>query len=98
MLFASEQTQQISAVLTSPQSSLSPSSILPTLKAQHASVLSLASSVSGLELELKSLKDDYRGIWREKTGRLVDPFRLASGGGGPGVKGVESGVRGMEIR
>jgi nucleoporin p58/p45 len=49
-----------------------------------------------LELELKSLKDEYRGIWREKTGRLVDPFRLT--GGGPGVKGVESGVRGMEIR
>ncbi|GAA5895087.1 uncharacterized protein JCM6883_002315 [Sporobolomyces salmoneus] len=87
---------QISSVLLSPQSSLSPASILPTLKAQHASLISLASSVSSLELELKGLKDDYRGIWREKTGRLVDPFRL--GGGGQGVKGVESGVRGMEIR
>ncbi|GAA5957231.1 hypothetical protein JCM3765_000399 [Sporobolomyces pararoseus] len=88
---------QISSVLTSPQSSLSPSSILPTLKAQHASLLSLASSVSGLELELKSLKDDYRGIWREKTGRLVDPFRLASGGGGPGVKGVETGTNAAKL-
>ncbi|GAA5832257.1 hypothetical protein JCM3766R1_002355 [Sporobolomyces carnicolor] len=87
---------QISSVLTSPHSSLSPASILPTLKAQHASLLSLAASVSGLELELQALKDEYRGIWREKTGRLVDPFRLA--GAGPGVSGVESGVRGMEIR
>ena len=49
-----------------------------------------------MELELQALKDEYRAIWREKTGRLVDPFRLA--GAGPGVSGVESGVRGMEIR
>ncbi|GAA5924457.1 FG-nucleoporin NUP49 [Sporobolomyces koalae] len=87
---------QISSVFSSPQASLSPSSILPTLKAQHASMMSLASQVSTIDLELQRLKDDYRGIWREKTGRLVDPFRL--GQTANGVRSVENGVRGIEIR
>ncbi|GAA6008000.1 hypothetical protein JCM11491_006571 [Sporobolomyces phaffii] len=89
--------EQISSVLTSPQSSLSPASILPTLKAQHASLLSLAAAVSALELDLEQLKDAYRDIWRDKTGRLVDPFRLAAAPGA-GVRTVESGMRGIEIR
>ncbi|GAA6063154.1 hypothetical protein JCM10212_006312 [Sporobolomyces blumeae] len=90
---------QIASVLTSPASSLSPSAIVPTLKAQHASLVSLAASVSALELELKRLKDEYRAIWRDKTGRMVDPFRLGVvGNGGNAVGGVEQGVRGIELR
>lgn len=87
--------EQLSSVLSSP-SQLSPSSILPTLKAQHASLMSLAGEIAGLESELKGVKDMYRAIWREKTGRTgIDPFRL-NGGGGVGT--VERGVGGMEIR
>ncbi|KAJ8296226.1 Calcineurin subunit B [Rhodotorula toruloides] len=71
--------------------------IPPTLKAQHASLVSLASAVSALDLELKGLKDDYRVIWREKTGRMVDPFRLG-GGAGTGGSGLEKGVGGMSLR
>ncbi|TNY18712.1 hypothetical protein DMC30DRAFT_418599 [Rhodotorula diobovata] len=93
---------QISALLSSPAHALSPSAILPTLKAQHASLVSLASAVSALDLELKQLKDAYRAIYRDKTGRLADPFRVngagAGGGGGGGVGGVEKGVGGIAIR
>lgn len=85
--------QQISSLLQSPSHSLSPASIGPTLKAQHASLLSLASSVSSLDLELKGLKDEYRVIYREKTGRGVDPFPKPSATGG-----LERGVGGLAIR
>ncbi|GAA5909896.1 hypothetical protein JCM8208_000983 [Rhodotorula glutinis] len=90
---------QISALLSSPSHALSPSSIIPTLKAQHASLVSLASAVSALDLDLKQLKDQYRNIYRDKTGRLADPFRVnGSGAGLGGVGGVERGVGGMAIR
>ncbi|KPV77209.1 uncharacterized protein RHOBADRAFT_52148 [Rhodotorula graminis WP1] len=90
---------QISALLSSPSHALSPSSIIPTLKAQHASLVSLASAVSALDLDLKQLKDAYRAIYRDKTGRLADPFRVnGSGAGLAGVGGVERGVGGMAIR
>ncbi|GAA5847827.1 hypothetical protein JCM9279_006653 [Rhodotorula babjevae] len=87
---------QISALLSSPSHALSPSSIIPTLKAQHASLVSLASAVSALDLDLKQLKDAYRAIYRDKTGRLADPFRV--NGNGAGLGGVERGVGGMAIR
>ncbi|BGP53628.1 Nucleoporin nup49/NSP49 (Nuclear pore protein nup49/NSP49) [Rhodotorula sphaerocarpa] len=87
---------QIASLLSSPSHALSPTALVPTLKAQHASLVSLASSVSALDLELKQLKDRYREIWREKTGRVVDPFRL-QGGGGSGV-GIERNLRGIELR
>ncbi|GAA5974822.1 hypothetical protein JCM11641_008377 [Rhodosporidiobolus odoratus] len=90
--------EQITSQLTS-SSTLSPSSIPPTLKAQHASLVSLASSISAMDLELKGLKDEYRWIWREKTGRQGgDPFRGNGGSGVGGVGGVERGVGGMAIR
>ncbi|BGO98135.1 hypothetical protein RTBOTA2_001843 [Rhodotorula toruloides] len=88
---------QVASLLSSPSHALSPSAIPPTLKAQHASLVSLASAVSALDLELKGLKDDYRVIWREKTGRMVDPFRLG-GGAGTGGSGLEKGVGGMSLR
>ncbi|KAG0655347.1 Charged multivesicular body protein 3 [Rhodotorula mucilaginosa] len=87
---------QIASLLSSPSHSLSPAALVPTLKAQHASLVSLASAVSALDLELKQLKDEYRTIWREKTGRVVDPFRI-NGGGASGV-GIERNLRGIEIR
>ncbi|GAA5993145.1 hypothetical protein JCM10908_001310 [Rhodotorula pacifica] len=87
---------QIASLLSSPPHSLSPTALVPTLKAQHASLVSLASAVSSLDLELKRLKDEYRTIWREKTGRVVDPFRI-NGGGASGV-GIERNMRGVEIR
>lgn len=92
----SSRSQQISALLSSPSHALSPSSIIPTLKAQHASLVSLASAVSALDLDLKQLKDAYRTIYRDKTGRLADPFRV--NGSGAGLGGVERGVGGMAIR
>jgi nucleoporin p58/p45 len=89
--------QQVASLLSSPSHALSPSAIPPTLKAQNASLVSLASAVSALDLELKGLKDEYRIIWREKTGRMVDPFRLG-GGAGTGGSGLEKGVGGMSLR
>ncbi|GAA5903203.1 hypothetical protein JCM6882_006993 [Rhodosporidiobolus microsporus] len=86
--------EQISSLLLSTTHAPSPSSIAPTLKAQHTSLVSLASAVSALDLELKGLKDEFRLIWREKTGRGVDPFRL----NGAGNEGIERGVGGMAIR
>ncbi|GAA5854855.1 hypothetical protein JCM8547_004097 [Rhodosporidiobolus lusitaniae] len=91
--------EQISSLLSSQSShphGLSPSSLLPTLKAQHASLLSLASSVAALNEELRELKDEYRGIWREKTGKGGDPFPPPMRGNGVG--GVERGVAGMAVR
>ncbi|POY72946.1 hypothetical protein BMF94_4022 [Rhodotorula taiwanensis] len=87
---------QIASLLSSPSHSLSPTALVPTLKAQHASLVSLASAVSALDLDLKRLKEEYRSIWREKTGRVVDPFRI-NGGGASGV-GIERNLRGVEIR
>ncbi|GAA5927387.1 hypothetical protein JCM10213_003457 [Rhodosporidiobolus nylandii] len=81
--------EQLSALLTSTHT-LSPSAIAPTLKAQHSSLVSLASAVSALDLELKGLKEEYRVIYREKTGRTADPFR--------GNGGLERGVGGLAIR
>ncbi|GAA5922071.1 hypothetical protein JCM1841_003142 [Sporobolomyces salmonicolor] len=89
--------EQIASLVNSPAPALSPAAIAPTLKAQHASLVSLASAVSALDLELKALKDEYRAIWREKTGRGVDPFRI-NGAGAGGAKGLEVGMRGVEIR
>ncbi|BGP37568.1 Nucleoporin nup49/NSP49 (Nuclear pore protein nup49/NSP49) [Rhodotorula kratochvilovae] len=89
---------QLSSLLSAPSHALSPSAIAPTLKAQHASLVSLASAVSALDLELKALKDEYRAIYREKTGRLADPFRVNGAGGGSGVGGVERGLAGVALR
>ncbi|GAA6052469.1 hypothetical protein JCM3770_001128 [Rhodotorula araucariae] len=88
---------QLSSLLSAPSHALSPAAIAPTLKAQHASLVSLASAVSALDLELKQLKDEYRAIYREKTGRLADPFRVNSGGAG-GVGGVERALAGVALR
>lgn len=54
--------------------------------------MALASSVAALDLQLKQLKDDYRAIWREKTGSVQDPFKAKS------REALERGVEGMEIR
>ena len=57
--------------------------------------MALASAIASLDLQLKRLKDDYRVIWREKTGNSVlDPFKAARTKDGS----VERGVRAMEIR
>lgn len=48
--------------------------ILPTLRAQHAATLQLASRLSTLEHGTTELKDEYRDLWREKTGSVRDPF------------------------
>lgn len=48
--------------------------ILPTLRAQHAATLQLASKLSSLEHSTTELKDEYRDLWREKTGSVRDPF------------------------
>ncbi|KAK4056188.1 Nucleoporin nup49/NSP49 (Nuclear pore protein nup49/NSP49) [Microbotryomycetes sp. JL221] len=53
--------------------------IVPTLRAQHASFMALASAVAALDLELKKIKDSYRTIWRAKTGSVQDPFRHRDG-------------------
>ncbi|SCV72315.1 BQ2448_3852 [Microbotryum intermedium] len=73
-----ETIEQIQQHLTSPSSlssSIDPSSIVPTLKSQTASFLALASNVASLQADLDRLKDQYRVIWRDKTGRVMDPFR-----------------------
>lgn len=91
--------QQIASLLSSPSSTLSPSSLVPTLKAQHASLVSLASAVSALDLELKQLKDEYRAIYREKTGRTSDPFRVNGSGAAVGAgSGLEKSVGGLALR
>jgi nucleoporin p58/p45 len=75
--------------------------IVPTLRAQHASFMSLASHVAALDTDLKLLKDEYRILWREKTKSVQDPFAIhnynrdhnhAKG------RGIERGVSEMEIR
>ncbi|KAM0792723.1 hypothetical protein ACM66B_002501 [Microbotryomycetes sp. NB124-2] len=64
--------QQISSA---GRSERSPQAIVPTLRAQHASFMALASAVAALDLQLKKVKDEYRSIWRAKTGSVQDPFR-----------------------
>lgn len=56
--------------------------------------MSLASSIATLNNDLKELKDDFRLVWREKTGSVQDPFRRA----GVTVNGVENGIGNMDIR
>ncbi|KAI5479124.1 hypothetical protein MNV49_004123 [Pseudohyphozyma bogoriensis] len=87
---------QIQQLLESSHSASSPAAILPTLRAQHASFMSLASLIATLTSELERVKDDYRLIWRAKTGSVVDPFRLA-GSGSNGVDGVTRGVGGLGV-
>ena len=48
--------------------------ILPTLKAQHTATLQLASRLASLEGNITELKDEYRDLWRDKTGSVRDPF------------------------
>lgn len=48
--------------------------ILPTLKAQHSATLQLAGKVSSLEGNVTELRDEYRDLWRERTGSVRDPF------------------------
>jgi nucleoporin p58/p45 len=64
------------------------SAILPTLKAQHAATLQLAGKLSSLEGSVTELRDEYRDLWRERTGSVRDPFieRRRQ------VLGVEDGV------
>lgn len=52
--------------------------------------MALASSVASLDAQLRQLKDDYRYIWREKTGSVQDPFRNKGG--------LESATEGLAIR
>lgn len=67
--------------------------IVPTLRAQHASFMTLASYVASLDSDLKALRDEYRAIWREKTSSVQDPFaRNASG------RGLEKGLNEIELR
>jgi hypothetical protein len=68
----------------------STAAIMPTLEAQHASFMTLASSVSALDTQLKHLKDEYRLIWREKTGSVQDPFKR--------MGTIENRMEGVEIR
>ncbi|SCZ91666.1 BZ3500_MvSof-1268-A1-R1_Chr5-1g07592 [Microbotryum saponariae] len=91
--------QQIQQYLSSPSSlssSIDPSSIVPTLKSQTTSFLALASNVASLQSDLHRLKDEYRLIWRDRTGRVTDPFREREGG--REVAGVVSGLGRVEIR
>lgn len=57
--------------------------------------MSLASSVASLDHDLRTLKDEYRSIWRAKTGSVQDPFSIASG---KGRRDIENGVAGIAIR
>ncbi|CAH7690442.1 hypothetical protein PPACK8108_LOCUS25794 [Phakopsora pachyrhizi] len=52
----------------------SPASIVPALKAQYSTFMVLADRVAQLDTELRSLKDEYREIWRHQTGSVRDPF------------------------
>lgn len=90
--------QQIQYQVDSTHSlSGNPSAIVPTLRAQHTSFMALASALASLDLQLKGLKEDYRVIWRDKTGKVgMDPFRAAAGRGGQ--EEVRRGMRGLEIR
>ena len=54
--------------------------------------MALASHVASLDLALRQLKEEYRAIWRGKTGSVQDPFRR------PGGEGVTRGVEGIAIR
>ncbi|KAI8457592.1 hypothetical protein BY996DRAFT_6411533 [Phakopsora pachyrhizi] len=49
-------------------------SIVPALKAQYSTFMVLADRVAQLDTELRSLKDEYREIWRHQTGSVRDPF------------------------
>ncbi|KAK4705107.1 nucleoporin p58/p45, partial [Phenoliferia sp. Uapishka_3] len=78
---------------TSRGAERNPASIVPTLRAQHASLISLASAVATIDAELKVLKDDYRAIFKAKTGFVQDPFVVKRGSGK-----LENGVERLEIR
>ncbi|SGZ08932.1 BQ5605_C030g10826 [Microbotryum silenes-dioicae] len=94
-----ETIEQIQQYLSSPSSlssSIDPLSIVPTLKSQTTSFLALASNVASLQSDLDRLKDEYRVIWRDRTGRVMDPFREREGG--RDVAGVVSGLGRVEIR
>lgn len=56
--------------------------------------MSLASVVAALDNDLKALKDEYRRIWRDKTGSVQDPFARTGGAAGK----IEAAVERMEIR
>ena len=60
--------------------------------------MALASAVATLDTELKSLKEDYRLIWKEKTGSVQDPFGAGNRRAGKGAGGIEGMVEGMNIR
>ena len=47
---------------------------MPTLRAQHASLMSLAEVVAHLDNDLKALKQDFRQIYKLKTDKVHDPF------------------------
>lgn len=57
--------------------------------------MALASSVASLDSDLKSLREDYRAIWKEKTGSAQDPFVV---GRNRGEGSVESGIQGIALR
>ncbi|KAL8291812.1 hypothetical protein RQP46_002070 [Phenoliferia psychrophenolica] len=76
------------------ESERDPAMIVPTLKTQCDSMLHLASVVATLHNELKTLKDDYRTLWREKKGSVLDPFTI----GKPASGRIETAVERMAIR
>lgn len=55
--------------------------------------MALASAVAALDLQLKQLKEQYRQVWREKTGSAMDPFKVAKA-----RQGLERGVEHIAIR
>lgn len=68
--------------------------IVPALRAQHSTFMSLASSVASLDVQLKALKEDYRELWRRQMGgSLRDPFEEEF----LERTGIDNGVGGMRI-
>ena len=91
-----------SSLTSSSSSSSSVQSILPTLRSQHSATLQLAARLSSLEAGTGELKDEYRALWRERTGSVRDPFeerrREVLGYSGDGEKALEAMAGGMAIR
>lgn len=50
--------------------------------------MSLASQIAGLHNQLEKLKEEYKELWRERTGSVRDPFKRNGDGGEEGADGM----------
>lgn len=61
--------------VASAHADTSASAIMPALRAQYSTCMSLARAVAQLDDELRVLKEAYREVYRRATNSVRDPFQ-----------------------